>query len=252
MLAATLVLFANSGKLFLAGGGTTPPAIVEAFFMACGGKDARIVVLPLASEKPDGGSQVFLKEHGATNTVLFAKAEPTTEDLADLKIELERANGVWMPGGVQERYMTRLGKGFVATNVRPLLDKGVNFYGTSAGAMVCSATMITGPGKEPNTAETAAGFGLTSWVIDTHFKQRNREGRLRHALQMTDQKKGVGINEREWIVIWRDVIVEQHGAPTILLANNGGRLPTMANRRSGQRIASPSDRLPLSAMVSNR
>lgn len=216
MLAA-LAFIATTGKLFLAGGGTTPPAIVDAFFKACGGKDARILVLPLASAEPDGGSQDFLKEHGATNTALFAKAQPTDEDKAALEKELDGVKGVWMPGGVQGRFIERLGKAWCDANLKPLLKKGVNFYGTSAGSMVCSETMILGPGKEPDTAETGPGFGLTSWIVDTHFKQRNREGRLRDALRQTGLKKGVGINEREWIVILNDVIVEQHGTPTILV-----------------------------------
>lgn len=217
MLSAFALLI-SPGKLFLAGGGSTPSEIVDAFYAACGDKSAKIVVLPLASETPDGGSRDFLNQHGGTNVALFDKANPTPEDLAGLKKELSDAKGVWMPGGVQERFIQRLGRAWIDANLTPLLAKGVNFYGTSAGSMVCSSTMITGPGKDPDTAETAPGFGLTSWVIDTHFKQRHREGRLRDALQKTGQKKGVGINESEWIVIWQDVIVEQHGNPTILVS----------------------------------
>ena len=216
MLAAFALAVVQSGRLFLAGGGTTPPEIVEAFFDACGGKGGRVVVLPLAAETPDDGSQRFLVEHGATNTVNFAKAMPTDEDRAALKKELDGARGVWMPGGVQERFLQRLGKAWCDANVRPLLKKGVNFYGTSAGSMVCSDTMITGPGKLPDTAETAPGLGLTTWIVDTHFKQRKREGRLRDALRTTGLKKGVGIDEREWIVIEDDKIVERHGKPTVI------------------------------------
>lgn len=213
---ATLALLAHSGGLFLSGGGTTDPAIVAAFMKACGGKGARIVVLPLAAAEPDDGSQKFLIEHGATNTVNFAKSAPTDEDRADLKRELDRAKGVWMPGGVQERIIERLGKTWCDANVRPLLKKGMNFYGTSAGSMVCSKTMILGPGKAEGTAETGPGLGLTTWIVDTHFKRRNREPRLRDALRQTGLKKGVGIDETEWIVIRDDKIVERHGTPTVI------------------------------------
>ncbi len=215
MLAA-LAFFSTSGRLFLAGGGTTPPEIVDAFLKACGGPYARVLVLPLASEKPGDASQVFLNEHGAMNTALFAKASPTPEDLENLKTKLKGVRGVWMPGVVQERIIERLGKAWSDANIKPLLRRGVNFYGTSAGSMVCAETMILGPGKEPDTADTGPGFGLTSWMIDTHFKQRNREGRLRDALKTTGLKRGVGINEREWIVIRDDKIVEAHGQPTII------------------------------------
>ena len=81
-----------------------------------------------------------------------------------------------MPGGVQGRIVERLGKAWCDANLRPLLAKGVDFYGTSAGSMVCSATMILGPGPKPDTAETGPGLGLTTWVVDTHFKQRKPRG----------------------------------------------------------------------------
>ena len=217
MLLAALVL-ARSGSLFLSGGGTTDPAIVDAFLKACGGKAARVVVLPLANEDPKTGksSEDFLHEHGATNTIHFAVDKPSDADRAELKKQLDGARGVWMPGGQQQRFIDRLGEPWIKANVVPLLKKGVNFYGTSAGSMVCAATMIVGPGKEKDTAETGPGFGLTKWVIDTHFKQRNREGRLRDALKTTGLKKGVGINETEWIVIRDDRIVEKHGTPTVI------------------------------------
>ena len=231
MLAA-LALLSTSGRLFLAGGGTTPPEIVEAFLKACGGRYARILVLPLASETPGDGSQVFLRERGAMNTALFAKASPTPADLENLKAELKGVRGVWMPGGVQGRFIERLGKSWSDAHIKPLIKRGVNFYGTSAGSMVCAETMILGPGKTPDTADTGPGFGLTSWVVDTHFKQRNREPRLRDALKKTGMKKGVGIDEREWIVIRDDKILEKHGSPTVIdLSQAAIRRSRAPNRR---------------------
>jgi cyanophycinase len=246
MLVTTLLaLVSTSGKLFLAGGGKTPPELVDRFIQHCGGPSALIVVMPLASAEPEKGigSVKLLEEHGAKNTYFFAKAQPTPADLDELKSKLAVAKGVWMPGGVQSRIVDRLGKGWIDENVRPLLKTGLNFYGTSAGAMVCAEVMITGPGKEPDTAETGPGMGLTSWVVDTHFAQRKREGRLRHALKTTGRDRGVGINEREWLVIQEDEIVEVHGTPTIVdlrpKKDSGRELATAGKARSGRRRLSP-------------
>lgn len=213
-----LTLLATSGKLFLVGGGTTPPEIVDRFIKECGGPDGLIVVMPLASTEPEKtlGSVELLKEHGAKNTYFFGKSEPKPEDLAELKTQLQKAKGIWMGGGVQERIVQRLGKKWIDENLAPQVKRGMHVYGTSAGSMVCAEVMITGPGKEPDTAETGPGLGVTTWVIDTHFAQRNREGRLRHALKTTERTKGVGINEREWIVIQDDKIVEKHGEPLVI------------------------------------
>ena len=218
----TLMLLAlaatSNGKLFLVGGGTTPSVIVDRFIAACCGPDSLIVVMSLASAEPETttGSVELLQEHGAKNTYFFGKSQPSADELAELKAKLDVAKGVWMGGGVQERIVQRLGKAWIDENFAPLVRKGLNVYGTSAGSMVCAEVMITGPGKEPNTALTGPGLGVTTWVIDTHFKQRKREGRLRHALRTTGREKGIGINEREWIVIQNDRILETHGQPLII------------------------------------
>jgi len=213
-----LALAATGGKLFLVGGGSTPPEIADRFIKECGGPDGLIVVMPLASAQPETsmGSVELLKKHGAKNTYFFGKSKPTEDELKELKTQLDKAKGIWMGGGVQERIVQRLGKAWIDENLVPLVKKGLHVYGTSAGAMVCAEMMIMGPGPEPDTAKTGPGLGVTTWVIDTHFKQRNREGRLRHALKTTNRERGIGINEREWIVIQDDKIVEKHGTPLVI------------------------------------
>lgn len=219
MLVSLIALTFASGKLFLVGGGKTPEEIVTRFIQECGGVEASIVVMPLASAEPEKskGSYEFLQEHGAKNLYFFGRSEPTDADRKELAEHLKTAKGLWMPGGDQSRFITRLGKPWIAENIVPLVAKGLNVYGTSAGSMVCAKRMIAGPGKEPDTAEIADGFGLTNWVIDTHFAQRKREGRLRFALKVLGETaKGIGINESEWIVIQDDKILEKHGNPLVI------------------------------------
>lgn len=206
----------TSGKLFAAGGGSTSKELAKSFIEACGGPDAKILVLPQASQDPGAqeknGSRTFLEENGAKNVEVFKATNPTKDDLRTLSGMLKDVKGIWMPGGQQGRIIERFTKLWLDGNVKPLLKKGVNFYGTSAGAMVMSDPMIYGPGTEPDTSKTGPGMGLTKWVIDTHFAQRKREPRLRYALKETGAKFGLGINEREWVVIQDDEIIERHGS----------------------------------------
>jgi len=215
LLTTLIALATTSGKLFMVGGGTTPEGIPGRFISECGGPKSLIIVLPLAAEKPEESrsSYDWLKEHGAKNLYFFGHSQPNQKDLDELKSKLSEVRGIWMGGGVQERIVQRLGKAWIDENIKPLLARGVNFYGTSAGAMACSDPMITGPGKEPDTAEVGTGIGLTTWVIDTHFRQRKRQGRLKDALRQTGVDHGVGLSESEWIVIQDDKIVEEHGTP---------------------------------------
>jgi cyanophycinase len=208
---------AEPGLMFLAGGGRTAPELVRRFVAECDEGRGLIVVLPLAAAEPDGrSSEALLKEHGAQRTVIFAKAQPTPKDLEELRQTLQDARGIWMAGGVQGRIVERLTLPWIEANLRPLYGRGLHVYGTSAGAMVLAETMILGPGKEPNTSEVGPGMGLTSWVIDTHFRERNREPRLRHALRITGKTRGLGIDERDWVVMRGDRILEVHGSPTLI------------------------------------
>lgn len=202
-----------SGKLFLAGGGSTPVEIPRRFIVECGGPDASIIVLPQATADTtkSKGSEEFLRENGAKNVWTFQSNEVTPEQRKDLESRLKKAKGIWVGGGVQGRFIERFGKKWLEENIKPLVKAGMNYYGTSAGSMACSDPMIEGPGEKPEEARTGPGMGLTKWVVDTHFKQRNREPRLRHALEKTKQKFGIGINERGWVVIQDDKILEKHG-----------------------------------------
>lgn len=204
---------ATPGKLFAVGGSTTPPEVAQAFFAACGGKSAPVLVLAQTRENPETGGQSsadFLKEQGGTSVTYFGLAKPTDSDKADLEKRIDGVKGIWIPGGVQGRFLEVFGTDWSRRVFQAAYRRGVNFFGTSAGAMLMSDSMIYGPGPDPDTAETGPGLGLTDWVIDTHFAQRKREGRLRHALSVTGRSKGFGLDEREWIVIQDNVILERH------------------------------------------
>jgi cyanophycinase len=214
MLSSLLAICIASGKLFLVGGGGTPQELVDRFIRECGGPGGRILVLPLASTEPrsPSPSAEMLARHGAKNLFTFSKVQPTEGDLRLLASKLADVKGIWMPGGNQSLIVQRLGKPWLDANFKPLLRRGVHFFGTSAGAMVCSDPMITG-NEEGGGAKTGPGIGLTSWLVDSHVKQRKREARMLDAMKKTGHTKAVGLHEKEWIVIQDDRIVEIHGEP---------------------------------------
>lgn len=233
MLTATLAyLTLASGKLFLVGGGKTPDEVPKRFIEACGGPESLIIVMPLTSAEPDKttSSLDFLKENGAKNLYHFNFAAPTDAQREELKSKLKDARGIWIPGGVQARFIERLGKAWVDAEIKPLLKRGVNFYGTSAGSMLCSDPMIEGPGTEPDTARTGPGIGLTKWLIDTHFNERKREPRLRFAMAQIKNSFGLGLNERDWVVIQDDKIIERHGNPVVIEGLTGQTARSLPER----------------------
>jgi cyanophycinase len=72
--------------------------------------------------------------------------------------------------------------------------------GTSAGASAFSSTMIMGGETGLNVREDAVQLGtglgiITRLIIDQHFAQRHRLGRLLSAVALEPERLGVGIDE---------------------------------------------------------
>src|SRR4051812_21751975 len=92
----------SSGSVLLVGGGTTPPTVTRAMIAAAGGPDAPIVVLAQTEENAVEGapeSDALFRGQGAAH-VEAPVGVPTAQVLA----LLEKARGVWIPGGDQNRF----------------------------------------------------------------------------------------------------------------------------------------------------
>jgi cyanophycinase len=177
-------------------------SILRRFLEVSGGDSARIVIIPTASNLSDTGRRYekLFRQLGADE----AKSLPlaTREDAAKQEWldYLEKATGVFITGGNQLRLSTILGGTDVARAIRRVHARGVTVGGTSAGAAILSEHMIAF-GAEGHTPKAGAatlvpGFGLTNRVmIDQHFRQRDRLGRLLTALAYNPFAVGVGLDE---------------------------------------------------------
>jgi cyanophycinase len=137
---------------------------------------------------------------------------------------LEAATGVFLTGGDQLRLSTILGGTDVARSLRRKNANGVAVGGTSAGAAILSEHMIAF-GKEGSTplagaAVLAPGFGLTNRVvIDQHFRQRDRLGRLLSALAYNPFAVGLGLDEDTAAFIDADDRIEIVGSGAITIVD---------------------------------
>ncbi len=136
---------------------------------------------------------------------------------------LQRASGIFFTGGNQLRLSTLLGGTPVAKAVRLLNASGVPVAGTSAGAAFISEHMIAfgDEGSTPiaGSVRLAAGLGLTNrFIIDQHFRQRDRLGRLLTALAYNPFAVGIGLDEDTAAFIAPDntVHVEGSGGITVV------------------------------------
>jgi len=177
-------------------------AILDRFISICGGNDARIAIIPTASELEDTGrnyEKLFRKigvKHAQVLNIV-SREDCSSSEALDY---IEKADGVFMTGGNQLRLSTTLGGTPVAQMIRRRNAAGMHVAGTSAGAAFMPEHMIAGgregPTPTPDMVTLAPGLGLTNnFIIDQHFRQRDRIGRLLTALAYNPFAMGIGLDE---------------------------------------------------------
>jgi cyanophycinase len=139
---------------------------------------------------------------------------------------LDGAAGVFLTGGAQLRLSTILGGTAFAQALRRANAAGVHVAGTSAGAAFLSEHMIAYGGEGPTPlagqATLAPGLGLTNRVvIDQHFRQRDRIGRLLSAVAYNPFVIGLGLDEDTAAVLDADNTLEVVGSGAITVVDAG-------------------------------
>ena len=203
--------------------------ILKRFVELCGGKDADIVVIPTASRKPDTGSRyedLFDRlDAGRATSIDFLAREDGGRD--DYLRRLEKASGVFFTGGNQLRISTILGGTAAAKMIRERNAHGVHVAGTSAGASILSEHMIAfgkeGSSPRAGSVRLAPGLGLTNrFIIDQHFRQRDRLGRLVAALAYNPFAIGIGLDEDTAAFIAPDNTLEVEGSGAVTVVDADG------------------------------
>jgi cyanophycinase len=233
ILAALFVAFVGEkaaaqtrGTLFIVGGGPQPAALVKEFVDLAGGPRAKIIVFAMASS--DGlasGEEKAqdLRKLGANARNVWANTEQAnTDSVAHL---LDGATGVWFGGGDQVLLTKALKGTRTEAAIKRIYASGGVIGGTSAGAAVMSALMLTGDERHPggdrpvrDSSSASAymtiardnivltdGFGLlTDAVVDQHFLRRKRHNRLISVVLEHQPHLGVGIDESTALIVEGD------------------------------------------------
>ena len=203
--------------------------ILERFLRVSGGADANIVIIPTASRMHETGPRYerIFKHLGAAHVaVMDFDTRRDCQEPGRLQ-RIEEATGIFFTGGNQLRLTTLLGGTPVAKLIRIRNAHGVTVGGTSAGASILSEHMIAfgdeGSAVISGSVRLAPGLGLTNrFIIDQHFRQRDRLGRLITALAYNPFAIGIGLDEDTAAFVGPDntVEVEGSGGVTIVDASN--------------------------------
>lgn len=196
------------------------------FVELSGGAGSDIVVIPTASELETTGADYnrLFRDLGAAEVdflPITSRADCDNPRYLDM---LDKATGIFLTGGNQLRLSTILGGTGIAQRIRRRNAAGIPVAGTSAGASIMSEHMIAGGDSNSAPAEGAVslapGLGLTNAVIiDQHFTQRNRLGRLLAAASYNPFLIGLGIDEDTAAFIGPDGVFEVVGAGTVTVVD---------------------------------
>ena len=180
--------------LFIIGGAearTGRGSLLRRFVKLAGGKRARIAVIPTASSFQDEVVTAYTAAFTAFGAAEVTSVNPTSRHAAhdpQMVATLDAATGIFIGG-------------------------------TSAGASIMSEFMISlgeeGTTPKQRTSQLSAGLGLiTGCVIDQHFDQRSRYGRLMSVIAPSPQLVGIGIDEDTAIIVTdgREFTVRGKGA----------------------------------------
>ncbi len=200
--------------------------ILERFVRVSGGANADIVVIPAASRMVETGPRYekIFRELGAPRvTVMDFDTRRDCQEAGRLQ-RLAQATGIFFTGGNQLRLTTLLGGTPVAKLIRVRNANGVTVGGTSAGASILSEHMIAfgdeGSSVISGSVRLAPGLGLTNrFIIDQHFRQRDRLGRLITALSYNPFAVGIGLDEDTAAFIGPDETIEVAGSGGVTIVD---------------------------------
>ncbi len=235
-LAATPALAQPRGTLYIVGGGPQPPALVQEFVTLAGGPGrAKIIVLAMASAGGLASGEAKAAELRAlgadARNVWVTREQAGTDSVARL---LDGATGIWFGGGDQGRLAGVLRGTATEHAIHRRFAAGAVVGGTSAGAAVMSAVMITGNERQPGGARrdtttafmtiardnvvTDSGFAfMDGAIVDQHFLRRKRHNRLISLTLERAPHLGVGIDESTALIVAPDGRWRVSGASVVVV-----------------------------------
>lgn len=205
----------NQGKLLIIGGAEDKEGdckILREFLRCAGGTKAHIAIMTAATSLPgevgDNYIRVF-ERLGAEDVRVVDTQTPEDANNPEYLEAIEQATGIFFTGGDQARIISCLKDTKLDAAMHKRYSEGIIIGGTSAGAAMMPDMMIIEGDSETNPRVDVVAMGpgmgfLPGVVIDQHFAQRGRLGRLVSALLLQPAVLGFGIDENTAILVSGD------------------------------------------------
>lgn len=221
------------GLIFAIGGRETrldQLDVLAHFVSCCGGRDAQLVVLSTASRQPAERARDYdsaFRSLGVAQVAHFHQETRAAAADPGLLAAVDQANGVFFTGGSQLKLVSTIAGTALASRLRSRHLGGLHLGGTSAGASAMSTVMIA-----RGTGQSAARFGsvrmspglgfIGEVIVDQHFRERDRFGRLITAVLCNPSMLGFGLDENTAFVLDAAGSVSVHGSGTLTVVDGSG------------------------------
>lgn len=221
------------GAIFAIGGREVRDAnldVLAHFVARCGGPGARIVVLSAAVRDPAALTAEYdaaFRALGAGEVTAFHQERRAEASDPAVLAAVDAADGVFFTGGHQLQLVSTLGGTPLAARLHARHQEGLHLAGTSAGASAMSTVMIArGAGRTTarlSAVRLAAGLGfLPEVIVDQHFRERDRFGRLFAAVLCNPAMLGFGLDENTAFVLDPGGVVSVCGSGTLTIVDGAG------------------------------
>lgn len=209
--------------------------ILARFVSLAGGAEARIAVISTASSLGDAATDLYQSLFHQMGVPEVRGLRPLArEDANDPRLEefLVDATGIFLTGGNQLRLSSVIGGTLLGRAIVRRHRAGAIVAGTSAGASAMSSHMVafgtSGATPKQRMSQLSAGLGLLPGVIvDQHFEQRNRLGRLLALVAQSPALLGLGVDEDTALLVGPAGIAEVIGKGSVTIID-AARLQTDA------------------------
>jgi cyanophycinase len=209
--------------------------ILSRFIEMAGGQNASIVVITTASNVGQRAQQAYAALFSELGAAAVTGLRPTSRQQANdpsMAQALQDATGVFLTGGNQVRLISVVGGTRLEDALHAGHDRGVVVAGTSAGASAVAAHMVafgrSGASPRHRMIHLSAGLGLIEGVIvDQHFEQRGRWGRLLAAVALSPRLLGLGLDEDTAAIVYPDRTLEVVGKGAVTIVD-GSEITTDA------------------------
>jgi len=219
---------ARPGHLLIIGGAEEKlrqRQILSRFASLAGGPAGKVAIVSTASSLGDEATELYKSLFGQLGIPDIVGLRPITREEANdpaLAAQLKDTTGIFMTGGNQLRLSSVIGGTALGKMIIDRHRHGAIVAGTSAGASAISSHMVafgtSGTSPKQRMTQMSAGLGLLPGVIiDQHFEQRNRIGRLLALIAQSPALIGMGVDEDTAALVSPSGVMEVLGKGSVTI-----------------------------------